>query len=323
MNRKEITLNAVRRFQHLPIKTIARYLIAEYGEYYDNDLEKARSAVRNVVGKNGETNRKTSATKEFFRDKPIPLPKTWAMKRTPYHLPPGLWLVMSDLHVPYHEPLPIETVIKWGQSQKVDGILLNGDVLDLAAVAFWINEKRDFNKELEAGIDFLDFLRNEFPKQKIVYKPGNHEYRLPRKITSQIPELSESPIACVETVMGFEERDIEFLDYYQKVYAGKLPIFHGHEFRFIHRSVSPARGLFLRTANFAACSHCHNTSEFTKRDCNDNIITTWSFGCLCNLSPDYNPYGNDWNWGAAMIDVEKNGSFEVENRKVMSSGKLK
>ena len=32
MNRKEITLNAVRRFQHLPIKTIARYLIAEYGE---------------------------------------------------------------------------------------------------------------------------------------------------------------------------------------------------------------------------------------------------------------------------------------------------
>ena len=76
----------------------------------------------------------------------------------------------------------------------------------------------------------LDFIRQEFPKAKIVYKPGNHEYRLPRYYASKAPEFIGSPLAAMESLIDFESRGIEFLDYYQKVKAGKLSILHGHEF---------------------------------------------------------------------------------------------
>ena len=157
----------------------------------------------------------------------------------------------------------------------------------------------------------------------MVYKPGNHEYRLPRRFVQMMPELAETPVAAMETFMGFEERNIEFLDYQQIVRAGKLPIIHGHEVRNLQRMVSPARGLFLRTKAFAACSHAHGTSEYGTRDINENVITTWSFGCLSDLNPDYNPFGNEWNWGCAIVHIDSDGGFEVDNRKIMPSGNLK
>jgi hypothetical protein len=176
--------------------------------------------------------------------------------------------------------------------------------------------------EVEATIDFLDWIRHEFPDAKMVYKPGNHEYRLPRYYVSNAPELIESPVTAMETHLDFEGRGIEFLDYNQIVRGGKLPIIHGHEVKHIETVVNPARGLFLRSKSFAACSHCHRTSSHTERTIDNKIMTTWSFGCLCDLSPDYFPIGNNWNHGFGILNVEKNGDFEVQNLRVLPSGEV-
>ena len=53
----------------------------------------------------------------------------------------------------------------------------------------------------------------------------------------------------------------------------------------------------------------------------DELLTTWSFGCLCDLHPDWNPFGN-WNWGFAFVNIEEDGNFEVVNRRILSSGKV-
>lgn len=324
MNAKtEIVRDAVRRFHHLPSRTIAKHILATHGMLFENDLEKIRDYVRRAVGQQGKYLRTSIKDKSLFRDTITEMPKTWREIRTPYHLDPGLWLVLSDLHVPYHEPKPLEAAIKFGQIEKIDGIFINGDFQDCAAVSYWPSKKRDFNREVEETIDMFDWIRKQFPKQKIVYKPGNHEYRLPRYFMSKAPELIETPYAAMENVLGFEERNIEFLDYFQLVYAGLLPIIHGHEVQNISRAVNPARGLFLRSKTFSACSHCHSTSEHTPKTIEGTLLTTWSFGCLCDLQPEYNPFGNDWNWGAAIINVEKDGDFEVRNFRVLPNGKVR
>jgi hypothetical protein len=105
------------------------------------------------------------------------------------------------------------------------------------------------------------------------------------------------------------------------VMAGKLPIFHGDEFRALSIAVNPARGLYLRAKTWALCGHYHNTSEHTPKDCHGTYLTCWSVGCLCDLSPDWNPYGN-WNHGFALIDIEKNGQFTVTNKRILSNGKV-
>jgi predicted phosphodiesterase len=321
--KSSIVLEAVRRFPNLPSRTLAAHILNTHGALFDNDLEKIRTRVRYFRGAHGEDNRKDAHNyQELFKDKPVKLPETWRKKRTSYSLSPGVWLILSDAHIPFHEQSPLEAAVQAGQAEKVDGILLNGDWQDCAALSFWPTAHRDFNREIELVIDSLDWLRQEFPTQKVIYKPGNHEFRMPRYFVKHAPHLAESPVAAMETVLGFEERSIEFLDYYQIVQAGKLPIIHGHEVPAIIRAVNPARGLFLRTKTFSACSHCHSTSEHSPANIHGELLTTWSFGCLCSLSPDYAPYGNDWNWGFAFINVEKDGNFEVINRRILPNGKV-
>jgi len=322
-NKSEIIRDAARRFQHLPNRTIAQYVLSTYGPLFGNDLEKIRSRIRYYTGNNGEVSRGKAADKSLFKSGPVPLPPTWRKVRTPYKLFPGLWLVLSDAHVPFHEAIALEAAVSYGQSQKVDGVLLNGDWQDCAAVSYWPTAQRKFNDEIGLVIDSLDWLRGEFPKQKIVYKPGNHEYRLPRYYVSHAPELIGSPLAAMETVIGFEERGIEFLDYYQIVMAGDLPVLHGHEIPFLNRTVNPARGLYLRAKMWAACGHCHTTSQHTSKTLQGELHTTWSFGCLCDLSPDWNPFGNDWNWGFGLIEVSPNGDFEVQNLRILPNGKIR
>jgi hypothetical protein len=253
---------------------------------------------------------------------PQPLPPTWRKTRTTYKLPVGLWLVAADVHIPFHEPKPIEAAVKFGQAEKVTGILFNGDLQDCASISYWpTGRKRDFDKEVEMFIDFLDFIDHEFPGTLKVYKPGNHEYRLPRYYQAKAPEMIGLPLQAVDDVLGLEYRGIEFLDYHQIVMAGKLPIIHGHEMR-ISTPVNPARGLFLKTKTWALCSHFHRESTHTSTNLQGTLLTTWSTGCLCDLSPDYNPYGNDWCHGFALINVEKNGGFEVRSLRILPNGKV-
>jgi hypothetical protein len=321
MTKSEIIKDAIRRFEHLPKRTIARYVLHNYGPIFDGDLEKIRQQIRYHTGNKGKYN--SDHLKEKIPHASHGLPETWRQTRTSYKLPPGLWLVLSDVHIPFHEPKPIESAVKFGQAEKVTGILFNGDLQDCASLSYWPSgRKRDFDKEVELFIDFLDFIDAEFPGVKKVYKPGNHEYRLPRYYQSKAPEMIGLPLQAVVDVLGLEYRGIEFLDYHQIVMAGKLPIIHGHEIRNISRAVNPARGLFLRTKSWAACSHCHTTSEHTSKSIQGTLLTTWSFGCLCDLSPDYNPFGNDWCWGVGLVNVEKNGDFEVSNKRILQSGKI-
>ena len=317
-----IILEALRRFPNLPSRSIARYILDTNGVLFDNNLETIRTRIRYYCGQSGEHNRNKLLDTSCIRDSIISQPKTWRTTRTTYELNIGKWLVLSDMHIPFHEPLAVEAAVMYGKKAKVTGVFLNGDFQDCSALGIWHTRKRDWMAEVETTIDMLDWLRKQFAKAEFVYKPGNHEYRLPRYYVSNAPELVESPVAAMETHLDFEGRGIEFLDYHQIVRAGKLPIIHGHEVRNLDSAVNPARGLYLRAKSFAACSHCHRTSMHTERDINGKIMTTWSFGCLCDLSPDYWPVSNNWNHGFAIIDVEKNGDFEVNNLRILPSGEV-
>lgn len=316
MIQDDIIKKSLERFPHLPNRTLSRYILMQYGDYFDGDLEKIRNRIRGLRGAKGEKSRENQ---RYFNPT---MPKTWRKKREPYHLNPGKWLLLPDVHVPFHEPKALEAAIQYGKDQKVTGILFPGDLQDCAAVSFWASaRKRDFDSELEILIDFLDFIESEFPDQEKIWLPGNHEHRLPRYYQSKAPELIGMPIQAFDVVLALDHRKITRLEYKQIVMAGKLPIIHGDEIR-ISQAVNPARGLLLKAKTWAMCAHYHKTSEQPGKDLNGTLLTTWSMGCLCDLSPDYNPYGNDWNWGAAVISVEKNGSFEVRNFRILPSGKI-
>ena len=321
-SKQTVLQDALRRFPNLPIRSIARYILDTHGLLFDNNLDKIRNQLRYYCGKCGEQNRLKLATHENFRDSVTKQPQTWRQNRTEYQLPVGKWLVLADLHIPFHEPLAVEAAVDYGKAKDVTGVFINGDFQDCASIGFWATRKRDWMAEVETTIDMLDWLQTQLPDRKWVYKPGNHEYRLVRYYVSNAPELVESPVAAMETHLDFEGRGIEFLDYFQVVKAGLLPIIHGHEVRHIQTVVNPARGLYLKAKSYSLCAHCHRTSMHTERDINGKIMTCWSIGCLCDLSPDYWPIANNWNHGFGIVTVEKNGDFEVENLRILPSGEV-
>ena len=45
------------------------------------------------------------------------------------------------------------------------------------------------------------------------------------------------------------------------------------------------------------------------------MITTWSTGCLCDLTPEYARL-NRWNHGAAHVEISNGGDFHVTNFRI-------
>jgi hypothetical protein len=325
-SKTKLIKDACRRYPEIGSRTIAQYLVTQHPGVFnkgDRDpVEIVRGRVRYYRGKQG-TNLKDRAKRSgalIPSDAVKKMPASWNRKIEPFKMPPGLYLILPDVHTPFHDMRALEGAIKKGQIESVDSIFLGGDFQDCASVGYWTQGRREFMEELNVSLDLIDFIRGEFPDKKIYYKLGNHENRLSQYYRNNAPVLGETMMNSVEALYGIESRGIELIEPNQKTMFGKLTFFHGHEMGVVHRTVNPARGLFQKIYTFGAMAHNHSTSMHTEMDINDNMITTWSFGCLCNIHPSWRPFGNRWNHGFGLINVENNGDFEVENRRVLKSG---
>ena len=101
------------------------------------------------------------------------------------------------------------------------------------------------------------------------------------------------------------------------MHVGKhLTILHGHEFgRSFFNPVNAARGAYMRAKNNAIVAHLHQTSDHTASDIRNNVVSCWSAGALCDLSPPYAPI-NNWNHGYISMYVDKSG-FQVSNHRII------
>jgi predicted phosphodiesterase len=239
---------------------------------------------------------------------------------SPYILPKvnNNILLLADIHIPYHSISALTCAIKYGKNVTVNTILLNGDIMDCYSISKFLKDprKRSIKYELESTRQFLDVLAKEFPTAKIFWKDGNHERRYENYLKIKAPELLDIEEFRLDILLGFGARGIEKIDDDKIVMAGKLPILHGHEFsRHSGSGVKPARSALLKAKHCVIVSHLHTTSEDCKNKINGELLTAWSTGCLCELNPEYARI-NEWNHGFAHIKIDKNGDFNVNNKRI-------
>ena len=230
-------------------------------------------------------------------------------------------LVLSDIHLPYHDRTAVQTALEYGRDHKADLILLNGDIADCFSISRWETDprERDFAGEVQFVRDFLGLVRNLFPRARIIYKLGNHEERWIRYMRLKAPELLGLGELDFNTVFWLDRFKIELVDTSAPIKVGELNFLHGHEYRFaISNPVNPARGLFLRAKTHTACGHFHQVSQHSGRSLDDKLTSCWSTGCLCDLHPAYRPL-NEWCHGFMFAEVDKAGAFDVQNRRVFGN----
>lgn len=328
MNRTtgNLTIQYLEQFPNLPNRSIARLIVEQHPGVF-RDVEAARHSVRQFRGQSGSQNRahkygggKFYGNAGSVTDGFVPLPPPLDIK-SPWKIVPVDFkkaLVISDIHVPYQDNDVCRIAIDYGKRLKVDCVIVNGDLCDFHSISFWERDPshRDFSKELESCRRFLEVLREQFPKARIVFKEGNHEERLWRWVWSRVPEFANLKELSLSNVLYMPDYGIELVADKKPIRCGQhLHILHGHEFRApMTNPVNPARGLFLRANCNAMCGDLHQTSQHTGTGL-DKTISCWSVGCLCDLHPLYMPL-NKWNHGFATIEMFGD-SWSVENKKII------
>ena len=138
-------------------------------------------------------------------EKHFDLPVSFQNKYTPFFIrkEDNNILVLSDIHVPYHSNEAIKTAFLYGIKNKVNTILLNGDILDFYKLSRFTTDplKIDFANEILLGRQFFMSLRKTFPKCSIYYKIGNHEERLEAYLKMKAPELWGVPTFDYENML--------------------------------------------------------------------------------------------------------------------------
>jgi len=319
----DVAIEYLKNFPNHSKLALARMMAKENPSIF-KDVETARSVIRQRTGAMGE--RQKRYTKDIVehssghsRENPFGFPASHEEKREPYILPKANnnILIISDLHIPYHTIEAVNCAIKYGLDNKVNTIFINGDLMDFYMFSRFEKDprKRSAKDEIEAGKEFLATLRRLFPNAGIYYHLGNHDTRYEKWLMSH-PEVFGDPYFELETRLELIKQRIHLIGDKQITKAGKLSIHHGHYiFRSATSPVSPARTILLKAKKSMICGHTHKISEATGIDLDGDIITTWSSGSLCELTPDYTPMCNDYSHGFAHAII-KEDSFTLKNFRI-------
>jgi predicted phosphodiesterase len=317
----------VRKHPRQPARSLARMLVKRSRGALT--VEAARCRIRRIIGQSGKAARKKAAHPRPARapGEGLPMPKTKAKPRTPYRMPVvGRIGILSDIHVPYHSNRALAAAVSYLQGRGIDGLLLNGDFADFYSISRWEKNpaERDLAGELQQVRAVLGWLRQSFPTIPIVAKTGNHEERWEAWLFQHAPEISAETAMGLRAWLHLDKHNIELVENRRIVMAGKLPILHGHELpRGQASPVNQARGAYVRTNHSVMVGHGHRTSSHAQSNLWHDEACAWSTGCLCDLSPDYASVANQWNWGFAIVDVAKGGTYSVENFRIAKDGSIR
>jgi predicted phosphodiesterase len=248
------------------------------------------------------------------------LPKSIAEEYPPFEVESAsVVLLLSDIHIPFHDTRALETAINYGANAKPDVVLLNGDVLDFHMVSRYDHDgtKLTYQEEIEAGRQFLAYLRDRFPRSRILYKEGNHEERLAKYILTRAPALFGLESVTVPQLLMYDDLGVEHIGDQRVIRIAGLRVIHGHEYGgSTYAPVNAARWLMLRARRHAIMGHMHHTSEQIDQTIDGTQLATWSVGCLCGLHPRYRRLSSRWNHGFAIIRVSGT-NWEVQNLRIV------
>jgi predicted phosphodiesterase len=304
----------------MPTLKLARIIFEKESLLFKN-LESVRTALRRIEGKSGRLQLKYVVNKSYLKENrvknPYNLPKAENIDYEPFILDANRVLILSDIHLPYHCNESLTAAIEMGVKMNVDAILLNGDTLDFFSLSRFAKDPkgRSFAHELKTFAEFILVLKSTFPKAQIYFKHGNHEERYNHYLWMKAGELEGVEEFKLDEIIQRRAAGVIIIGDKRIIKLGDLNVIHGHEFGGnIFSPVNIARGLFLKAKVAAMQGHNHQTSEHTERDMNGRITTTYSLGCLCQLSPAYLPL-NKWNNGAAVVEIA-GSDFNVNNFRI-------
>lgn len=317
----KIATELLLKYPKHPTKSLAEIAFKNNPSVFMN-VEDARGIIRRHRGESGEKNRtKYKHFKEHGNQKEYHIPKSNAKDKEVFTFPSGYKRVgiISDIQCPFHDEKAVQITIDYLLSIKIDCLLINGDFVDFYNLSSFQKDprKRNFASEREDCIELLRYIKSKF-KCPIYYNlAANHEYRYERYMMIKAPEFFSTDLFHVEDLLMLNDIGIIPLKF-DHIRIGKLAVIHGDTVFKSWGSVNPAKTVYDKLKQTALVSHCHKKSEYTWTTLNGETHSTWTTGCLMNLNVEYNPHGNNYVHGFAVVDLLDKGMFSVDNKMIIN-----
>ena len=229
------------------------------------------------------------------------------------------WLVIPDIHLPYEDKKTFKAIWSYMGSEKWDGVIILGDLLDF-------NEISKFNQDaprrrtekvketFQTGNLFLDKLcKTTGKKCQIVLLEGNHDYR-PEDYMDRNEQLDG--LLDVADNLHLKKRGIKWVKNWSR---GELFV-KGHA-KFAHGQFTSTHHAKKMAQTYGTCiyyGHTHDIQEFAieYRGDSKNIVGK-SLGCTCDLKQKYLK-GNPTKWQQAITVFQffKDGYFQENTIKI-------
>lgn len=300
----------------IPTQTIARALHRKHKSLFPT-VENARGVVRTVRGNNG-----TRSSREETH-KREPKPPGWNIPAgIEQVLPcrrftePGKWLLVNDLHIPFHDAKKLTSVLDIALGEGCDHFALNGDCFDFHQISKYDRDINSLNvlDELKVGQPILEQIGKRFPGRK-VFNIGNHDARFEKFLMNAVPELARSDRLRLATFLELGAMGFETIASTQQYMIGDLPVYHGHELGFgIGNPALFANNVFRMLQSSLLVGHGHGSHQITKTYASKPPMTVTFVGHL-GQRQNYRPV-TDQTTGYAILNVLKDGTTTVDNRKI-------
>lgn len=323
MNKTDLARAIVREYIELGIKHqrgyskrfIATVLQSKYPDIF-KDVEDARIYVRRVTGANG---RKVKMDRQLEEDFALLENPMVECELKPFTVPEQYKkaLIINDVHSKFHDRRAIEVAVNHGAKRDCDIVIINGDLFDFYQFSRFDKNNRiraEFYSEREWVQDFLLLLQKTFGK--VVFKKGNHDIRreqLIQKLSADVPEMQG--LEDLSDYIMFDGSTVEVVEDYDIIEFGKLNLIHGHEYQG-GGGMHVAYNRLNKAMDNVISGHSHVTQSSMKKTVTGKFYGSWAVGCLCSLSPRYNPQ-NNWNHGFAIVERDSTGDFVVDNRRII------
>lgn len=324
----------IQKHPKLPTQTIARLIIRDYPGLF-RTLTNARGHVQYVRGERNPNcasirttvGQRTPAERHGLNQwTTIPEPEKDDFEYIPLPEHIRKWLVMADVHIPFHDRSALMTIFQYAQDVGIDGVLWDGDILDFYQVSSFTKDPRiaQIEDEFKTAEIIIDIVREQLRPKAFVWKFANHEERLERYLFQRAPALVGllENFLSVPTILDFKRRGITYVKPGMPITLQELTILHGdeHGTRF-SSPVNPARGAFLKGHACILSAHEHKTSDHNDPDVRDRLISCWSIGCACQLHPKYRRIPK-WNHGFAILNNDPKTGWSIENKRIIK-GKVR
>ena len=197
-SKAEIISDYCAKFKDTPSRTLARTIYGKHGHLWEK-VEDVYQSVRYRRGNHGRAKRNhagvIAARPNGDCDFKWKFPTSSAEAWHPVRIDAGRTLILSDLHIPFHDTKAIQAAVEVGIKDEVDCITLNGDVCDFFSISRFDKNptKSSLKKEIDLTRQFLGWLRDKFKKARIIYKFGNHDEWFDKYLWRKAPEMFGIP----------------------------------------------------------------------------------------------------------------------------------